>query len=679
MTQDDEPTLLIVETRKLLLNEDVVPKLSQESRANSESNLWYLDNGASNHMTGQRSKFKSLDEGVMGQVRFGDGSTVDIKGKGSIGFKCKTGEEITFHEVYYIPRLCNNIISLGQLSETGNKIVLKDMYLWVYEDDGRLIMKVKRSTNKLYKIILETVETNCMLTRVEQNSWLWHARLGHVNFGAMTMMTTGKMAHGLPELIQPRESCEGCLMSKQARQSFPCQAERRAKQVLELVHGDLCGPHQKHQPATGTSFLLVDDFSRKMWIYMLKSKNEALSVFKKFRVQVEKDSKKEIKILRTDRGGEFTSNDFTTYCEDAGIIRHFTAPYTPQQNGVVERRNRTVVAMARSLLKEMHLPSSFWGEAARHAIYLLNRLPTRALSGKTPYEVWSKCKPDLRYVRVFGCVAFMKLPSAHTTKLSDRSKIVVHLGKEPGTKAYRLYDPNSGQVHVSRDVVFEEKRAWAWDKLKHGKRSENEPLIILGTYHAREQEENNTDSTNDGGNNEESEQISSENSEENDQSSSTAPSSPRSNESGSEDTVTRSETRENSPIYTSSSDSSTPPRKFRLLGKIYDETEEIEAEHELLLLGIEEPNTYSEAIKEPSWEQAMKVEMDSIERNNTWNLVELPTGHKAVGLKWVYKLKRDTNGEVTKYKARIVAKGYVQKQGVDFEDVFAPVTRLETV
>lgn len=257
LTHDDEPTLLIVETRKLLLNEDVVPKLSQESRANSESNLWYLDNGASNHMTGQRSKFKSLDEGVMGQVRFGDGSTVDIKGKGSIGFKCKTGEEITFHEVYYIPRLCNNIISLGQLSETGNKIVLKDMYLWVYEDDGRLIMKVKRSTNRLYKIILETVETNCMLTRVEQKSWLWHARLGHVNFGAMTMMTTGKMAHGLPELIQPRESCEGCLMSKQARQSFPCQAERRAKQVLELVHGDLCGPITPETSAGNRYFLFI--------------------------------------------------------------------------------------------------------------------------------------------------------------------------------------------------------------------------------------------------------------------------------------------------------------------------------------------------------------------------------------------------------------------------------------
>lgn len=168
---------------------------------------------------------------------------------------------------------------------------------------------------------------------------------------------------------------------------------------------------------------------------MLKNKDEAFVAFKRFRVQVEKSSGEVIKVFRTDRGGEFTSREFKMYCEEAGILRHFTAPYTPQQNGVVERRNRTVVAMTRSLLREMQLPSKFWGEAVRHAVYLLNRLPTRALSDKTPYETWTGNKPDVQHIRVFGCVAHMKLQSAHTTKLSDRSKLVVHLGKESGTKA----------------------------------------------------------------------------------------------------------------------------------------------------------------------------------------------------------------------------------------------------
>ena len=192
----------------------------------------------------------------------------------------------------------------------------------------------------------------------------------------------------------------------------------------------------------------------------LRSKDEALNAFKNFRSFVEKNSEQKIRVFRTDRGGEFMSNDFKRYCEEAGITRHYTAPYTPQQNGIVERRNRTVVEMARSCLKEMSLPSKLWGEAVRHAVYLLNKLPTRALSGKTPYEVWYKKKPDVSYVRVFGCLSHMKVPSSRTMKLDDRSKQVINLGKETGTKDYRLYDPKENKVYVSRDVTFEENKKW---------------------------------------------------------------------------------------------------------------------------------------------------------------------------------------------------------------------------
>lgn len=196
---------------------------------------------------------------------------------------------------------------------------------------------------------------------------------------------------------------------------------------------------------------------------MLKSKDEALKAFKKFRLQVKDGNERKVRVLRTDRGGEFSSKEFVTYCEEEGITRHYTAPYSPQQNGIVERRNRTVVEMARSFLKEMNLPAEMWGEAVRHSVYVLNRLPTRALSGQTPYEAWTERKPNIGHIRVFGCGAHMKIPSVHTKKLDDRSKKVVNLGKEPGTKAYRLYDPVSKRIHVSRDVVFEEAVAWPWE------------------------------------------------------------------------------------------------------------------------------------------------------------------------------------------------------------------------
>lgn len=262
---------------------------------------------------------------------------------------CKTGEEIVFSDVYYIPTLCNNIISLGQLSESGYTVLIKDEHLWVYDKQDLLLMKVRRATNRLYKILMETSKPMCMFSKLEENSQLWHSRLGHVNYQAMMLMSKQEMVYGFPKIAQPKEVCSGCLMSKQVRQSFPSQSNFRAQEALELIYGDLCRPIS---PATigGNKYflLLVDDYSRMMWIYMLASKDEAFEMFKKFQATVEKQSEKKIKVFRSDRGGEFVSKQFISYCESVGITRHFTAPYSPQQNGVVERRNRTIVAMIRS-------------------------------------------------------------------------------------------------------------------------------------------------------------------------------------------------------------------------------------------------------------------------------------------------------------------------------------------
>lgn len=246
---DDEPALLMIESEKdenisMLINEEgIVPKLSQENKEKHvESNLWYLDNGASNHMTGQYSKFDKLDDKVTGQVKFGDGSMVEIKGKGSITLRCKNGESRTLKDVYYIPALRSNIISLGQLSEDGYKIVLKGENLWVYDTQNDLLMKVKRSLNRLYKLIIYSREDKCLMASCENDNWLWHSRLGHVNFRAMELMSTNNMVHGMPKIKQPNEVCTGCLMSKQTRKPFPQHANFSATRPLELVHGDLCGP-----------------------------------------------------------------------------------------------------------------------------------------------------------------------------------------------------------------------------------------------------------------------------------------------------------------------------------------------------------------------------------------------------------------------------------------------------
>lgn len=169
---------------------------------------------------------------------------------------------------------------------------------------------------------------------------------------------------------------------------------------------------------------------------------------------VEGETGETIKALKTDRGGEFTSTEFTNFCEKSGIIKHLTAPYSPQQNGVVERRNRTLLEMTRSILKHMNVPNYLWGEGVRHSTYLIISVSTRTLVSQTPYEALKGKKPSIQHLRVFSCIGYAKADGPHLRKLEDRTQTLVHLGTEPGYKAYRMFNPMTRRIVVSRDVVF---------------------------------------------------------------------------------------------------------------------------------------------------------------------------------------------------------------------------------
>jgi len=239
---------------------------------------WYLDNGASNHMTGDREKFRELDSSVTGKVRFGDGSGVDIQGIGSIVFQGKNGEQWVLGDVYYIPKLRANLISLGQLTEIGYRVVLDDDEITVSEKNPyRLIMCVQRTANRLYKIELTPAVPNCLLTSLNDESWLWHGRLGHVNFQSLKKLADKEMAGGVPLIDHPDQVCQSCLAAKQTRQPFPHSACWRADEALELVHIDLCGPITPTTVGGNKYFmLLVDDCTRWTVVYMLKSKNQVV-------------------------------------------------------------------------------------------------------------------------------------------------------------------------------------------------------------------------------------------------------------------------------------------------------------------------------------------------------------------------------------------------------------------
>nr|KAJ0208302.1 hypothetical protein LSAT_V11C500255750 [Lactuca sativa] len=669
---DNEPTLLLASFDPTIEIGEIKLKPTIEDKRRYSETIKYVVS-ASNHMIGDKYKFRNLNKMIQGYVKFGNEARVRIKGKGSIVSQCKNGEHRKLDEVYYIPDLCSNIISLRQLAEGGDEIRIKDPFLWVHDTSGRLLMRVQRSPNRLYKIELLEVSSKCMIAEINEPTWLWHARMGHVNFNALKLMSEKGMVIGMPRINTPSQPCEGCLVGKQSRNSYPLRTNYRAKKRLELIHGDLCGPVSPPTPAGNKYFmLLVDDFSKVMWVYLLKTKDEAFQVFKNFRAKVEAETSEKVKILRTDHRGEFLSSQFTTYCDETGLERHYTAPYSPQQNGVVERWNRTVLEIVRNCLKTMSVPDVVWGEAVNHAVYILNRASMKALKESTPYEMWTGRKPHVSHLRVFGCAAHMMASQNHLKKLDDRSKKVVHLGVKKDTKAYRLLDPVTELMYVSKNVIFEENKAWMWEKMAKIKPTPGMSFTIEGfdfndldydevgptpgtpdEYVVPQSEEDWIEG--------ESHPISLQlDPQLSPHDTSLSPPSPVS--------------QVGSSSIASSSTGGGAPKRYRFLSNLYDQTEQLMMVHD-----EEEPTSYTDAKKRKEWVNALKVELASIEKNNTWRLVDLPKDRKPIGLKWVFKVKRDPHGKILKHKARIVAKGYVQKQGIDYEEVFAPVARIETV
>ncbi|WVZ53348.1 LOW QUALITY PROTEIN: hypothetical protein U9M48_004308 [Paspalum notatum var. saurae] len=333
------------------------------------------------------------------------------------------------------------------------------------------------------------------------------------------------------------------------------------------------------------------------------------------------------------------------------------------------------MGMARSMMKAISMPGWFWGEAVTTAVSILNR-STQSVEGKTPYEVWHGHQPTVHFFRTFGCVAHVKAGGKPPTKLEDGSTPMVFVGHhEQGTKAWCFYNPITQRVHVSRDAVFEEDRPWDWGEEKGaGPNDDSEPfcieLITIGQAcrTAGAAEAARTPPT------------------------SSAPTTPASTSSraamptcGSEPRTPTATPPAPTMIQFASPPSGEPdldddhdevPLRFRTVENVLAERE---ATKELLAAIKDEPATAEEAKGIKEWRMAMLEEMASIEENKTWTLVDLPKGQRVIGLKWVFKLKRDEHGEVVKHKARLIAKGYVQRQGIDFEEVFAPIARMESV
>eukprot|EP00253_Pinus_taeda_P020671 PITA_20671 len=482
-------------------------------------------------------------------------------------------------------------------------------------------MKAKKVGN-LFQLEGRTGSDHVSVSEHESSSiHLWHQRLGHMSERGLKILADRKL---LPNLRSGKlDFCKHCLFGKQNKQKFKT-GKHTSKGILDYIHSDVWGPAPTASYGGSSYFVsFIDDFSRKVWVFMLKKKSNVFTVFKQFRALVENNTGRTIKCLRTDNGGEFTSKEFDSYCKDAGIERHKTTVNTPQQNGVAERMNRTLLERARCMLSNAGLPKELWTKAVATACYVINRSPSTTIDCKVPQEVWTGHPCDYSKLRVFGCDAYALVPKHQRTKLDPKSKRYIFVGYGDGTKGYRLWillPAKSSSTEIQND---------------HSSDSSHEQVS-----------ESDYEQGSDGG----KEQVSDGDHEE-------IP------------TVDRQ------PIVEAPETFLRRSTRIKRRPRRYDDSV-------ALIANDDEPLCYQEAVEgsnSDKWKAAMKEEMMALSKNGTWDLVELPKGRKTVGCKWVFKLKRGVNDTEDRYKARLVAKGFSQKAGIDFHEIFSPVVKIVSI
>ncbi|KAG5524057.1 hypothetical protein RHGRI_030902 [Rhododendron griersonianum] len=383
---------------------------------------WIVDTGATKHVARDRGGFIEYRRIPVGNqsVFMGNSSAEDVLGVGTYQLKLQSGRTLILYDVLYAPGVRHNLISVIALVELG--------FSFNFSRDGFSIYLGNKPfghgsiSSGFYVLDLDGLNNNAFMAfhdnDVVSSSMKWHARLGHIGQDRMTRLARESLLGPLAKVNLP--ICESCMAGKAIRKPFGKAV--RAISPLDLVHSDICGPMNVRARHGGTYFItFIDDYSRYGYVYLISHKSEALDCFIRFVKEVENQKERTLKVLRTDCGREYLSEQFKGLCEDKGIQRQLTISRTPQQNGVVERRNRTLLDMVRSMMAHANLPISFWGDALLSAAYILNRVPSKSVSS-TPYELWTGRKPVLDHLRPWGSAGYVRIPSQQLGKLDPRGK-----------------------------------------------------------------------------------------------------------------------------------------------------------------------------------------------------------------------------------------------------------------
>jgi len=560
-------------------------------------------------------------------------------------------------------------VSISRIAGAGSTVVFSGNFCRIYNKRREVVGEI-RVRGGLYRVFSPNSGMGAYSSTTIQTLSITelHRRLGHVSHDRARLLVRKGLIEGVE--LEPNEEpavCESCEWAKGERKSVTKvrEGERRTA-VGDEIHSDLWGPapvesinHKRYY----VSF--TDDYSRYTKVYFLHTKDETFDSYRAFEAWLSTQYNAKIRRLRSDRGGEYLSTEFSEYLKKAGTVRNLTVHDTPEHNGVAERLNRTLLDKVRAMLHESDLPKFLWAEATAHAVYLKNRTWTRTIGETTPYEILSGRKPYIGNLHPWGCR--VRVHDTGGSKLDGRSSVGRWMGFDAETRdGHRVYWPERRVVSVERSVKFN-----------------FEPKeVVVGTL-------------------------------------------PLEGECGPEERLTAIEPETPDDVAVEAPITEAEPVEGR--GKrIRKETEYVRLlrdgsgviggrTNRVLPRGIQpgtvvvdgsEPDhatvvvdgsavdyamatvvesaegltpTYEEARRRPDWpkwEVAIKAELDSLERSGTWRLVERPSNANVVDCRWVLRIKKNAAGEVEKYKARLVAKGFTQIYGVDYYETYAPVAKL---
>ena len=402
--------------------------------------LWIVDSGCTRHMTGDLKLLRNFESKFIGTVRFGNDHFTAIMGYGDY-----VSGNIEISRVYYVEGLGHNLFSVGQFCDGDLEVAFREKTCFVRDLQGNDLMSGTRS-NSLNTISMSDMIASspiCLLSKAESTkSWLWHKRMSHLNFKTMTDLARHKLVEGLPRFRYAKDHlCPACEQGKSKRAHFASKQEPSTDHVLQLLHMDLCGP-MRVQTINGKRYILVivDDFSKWTWVYFLRTKDQAPSMIVTFLTKIQVQLRNTVRIVRSDNGTEFKNQTLRDYFEKVGIVHQTSIARTPEQNGVVERRNRTLVEAARTMLINAQLPDYLWAEAVSTACYTQNRCMINKRHKRTPYELVHKRKPNIQHLHVFGALCYPNNDRDDFGKLKAKADVGIFIGYCENSKGFRIYN-----------------------------------------------------------------------------------------------------------------------------------------------------------------------------------------------------------------------------------------------